>query len=41
MSKRGINIKIIIKKYLIVYIIKYYIFIKYNNILKVFNSLYN
>jgi hypothetical protein len=39
MSKKKTNIKIFIKKYLIVYIIKYYIFIKYNNILKVFNNL--
>jgi hypothetical protein len=39
MSKRGINVKTIIKKYLITYIIKYYIFVKYNDILKVFDNL--
>jgi hypothetical protein len=39
MLKRGTNIKIIIRKYSVTYIIKYYIFIKYNDILKVFNSL--
>jgi hypothetical protein len=39
MSKREINIKTIIKKYLITYIIEYYILVKYNNILKVFNNL--
>jgi hypothetical protein len=39
MLKKETNIKIIIKKYSVIYIIKYYIFIKYNNILKVFNSL--
>jgi hypothetical protein len=39
MSKKGINTKIIIKKYSVIYIIEYYIFIKYNNILKVFNNL--
>jgi hypothetical protein len=39
MLKEGINIKTIIKKYLIIYIIEYYILIKYNDILKVFDSL--
>jgi hypothetical protein len=39
MLKERTNIKTIIKKYLITYIIKYYILIKYNNILKVFNNL--
>jgi hypothetical protein len=39
MSKKEINIKTIIKKYLITYIIEYYIFIKYNNILKIFDNL--
>jgi hypothetical protein len=39
MSKKEINIKTIIKKYLITYIIKYYILVKYNDISKVFNSL--
>jgi hypothetical protein len=39
MSKKGTNIKITIKKYSITYIIKYYILAKYNDILKVFNSL--
>jgi hypothetical protein len=39
MSKEETNIKIIIKKYSVIYIIKYYILIKYNNILKVFGNL--
>jgi hypothetical protein len=39
MSKKRTNIKTTIKKYSIAYIIKYYIFIKYNDILKVFNNL--
>jgi hypothetical protein len=39
MLKKKINIKTIIKKYSITYIIEYYILVKYNDILKVFDNL--
>jgi hypothetical protein len=39
MLKEETNIKTTIKKYLIIYTIEYYILIKYNDTLKIFNNL--